>query len=322
MHIKDYEFQQISTAHFSREDDFDFNAPGSFEQIKSSILETGIIIPIIAFRNKGHLVVIDGYKRYKIALDLGFVSIPTIILPNSVNLFQAIQIRYEDLKYLKGDLNILQKMAIYRLLLKNKASNSRMDWWKKKLNLPANKNSLDKIMRIMTWPTNAQLYLHKYHVSLQNIRTILDQNNTAIGELFDFADLLSIRPVELIEIYNYCNDIALNNNKNFTDIIKHPDIMTILEDKTKNRNQKLEAIKKLLYQWRFPLINHFRNAVEQKLSDLAFPSNIKAVYDKQFENPELILQIRLKNEQTLMDVKKIFVDEKKISHLKSIIELL
>jgi len=322
MVIKNYELKNVNITHFSPSRGFDFNAPGPIEKFKSSITERGIIYPLIALPNEDGLVIIDGFKRYRVALDLGFASIPTMILPGSVDLVEAIKLRYDNLIYLKDDLNILQKMALYQLLLINKAGDSMIDWWVRKLNLPGDRNLLSKIMRILAWPKHAQIYLHHYHVSLQNIRALLDQNNSTITELFHFADTLSIRPVELNGIYNYCNDIALNTNKNFSDIIRHPDIMAILEDRNKNRNQKLVAIKKLLYQWRFPLISHYQETLDQKLSDLAFPSNFKLIYDKQFENSELVLQISIKNEESLLNAMKVFSDDKKMTLLKSIIDLL
>lgn len=322
MLIKNYEFMNVNTTLFSPSREFDFNAPGPLEKLRSSISETGIIYPLIALPNEDGLVIIDGFKRYQIALDLRCVSIPTMVLPNSVNLFEAIKLRYDDLKYQRDDLNILQKMTIYQLLLKNQAGDSKIDWWVRRMNLPADRNLLSKTMRILTWPQHAQIYLHHYHVSLQNIRALLDQNNSTITELFHFAITLSIRPVELNEIYNYCNDIALNSNKNFTDIIRHPDIMAILENSIKNRNQKLVAIKRLLYQWRFPLISHYQKTLDQKLSDLAFPSNFNMAYDKQFENSELVLQIRINNEESLLNAIKVFSDDKKMTLLKSIIDLI
>jgi len=187
------------------------------------------------------------------------------------------KIRYNNLNIKEDDLNILQKVSIYHLLKRKLPSSQNIQHWIEQLNLPKNEIQLDKLCLILQWPEKAKNFIHQHNVSYKNIRFLIDHTSDEIDMLFELADLLSLRLIELNNIFNLLSEIALNKNKSIIEVLNIPDIKNILSDISLNRNQKIVAFKTLLQNMRYPLISKYRDEINQKMKELSFSNDVNII---------------------------------------------
>ena len=287
--------EKVDISIFSKNHDFDFNSRRGFEALKLSIKNVGILYPIITIPDTNNHLIIDGFKRVEIAGKLGIHTIPVITLPLSLDKEEIIKIRYNNLNIKEEDLNILQKVSIYHLLKLHHSELKSIQDWIEQLNLPKNKVLLNKLCQILAWPDKAKNVIHQYSLSYKNIRFLIDQNIDVIESLFELAHSLSLRFVELNNIFNLLLEISLNNNQTILEVLRIPEVNNILADFTLNRNQKIVAFKTKLQQMRFPLIAKYQDEINQKMKKLSFSNNVIFAYDKYFERPELTIKIKIKD---------------------------
>lgn len=297
MKFKDYHLHQTPIDHFSENHEFDINSYHHFEQLKKAIKTIGILCPVMALQNRGALIIIDGFKRYKIARETGLKTIPAILFPEGTSLKEAIRIRYFDLKSSSTDLNILQKIDLYKLLIKYQSSTPELKNWLETLNLPRDPKTLTSLRLISDWPLQARQYIHQYHASFQNIRFLLGVPKDLISLLFEMANLLSIRWIELSEIYHLLNEIALNTGANIREILNHPEVVALFSQEKVNHKQKVMALKELLHNWRYPLLSDYRHKFNLLLKELSLPDNFFVWYDKNFERAGLTIQLKINNQK-------------------------
>ena len=67
-------------------------------------------------------------------------------------------------------------------------------------------------------------------------------------------------------------------------------IASILNNKHINRNQKIVQLKKILYEWRYPIISKYQHELANLLKTLSFKNNTHISFDNSFEKPEIVLK--------------------------------
>lgn len=302
--------EYIKLRDVSKDYKFDINALCNMDVLEESIRSHGFLSPLLAWREEDKIILVDGFKRLKIAKNAGINELPFIFLPDSKKLTDIVHIRHHDILLKNPELNILQKTAIYQIIKQSHASKDILNIWQRKLNL----SKPERFNKLLSWPVNAREYIYQYNISAKQIIFSLEYNYDQIEEIFNFAELLSIRIVEINKIIEMVNEISLNEQVTVSEILRSENIQSILNNPSYNRNQKIAMIKSILYNWRFPRISQLRSKLQQEIKSLSLPGNINFEFDQTFEKSEIIISARLKN---IEDVKKLSTDISNEANLKS-----
>ena len=99
-------------------------------------------------------------------------------------------------------------------------------------------------------------------------------------------------------------------------------LLHLLNNEKFNRNQKISEIKKLLYNWRYPLISKYQNQLNNKIKSLSLSHNIKLNYDDTFEKSEILLTARLKNIHDIHNILKDLSNESNINVFKEVFDII
>jgi hypothetical protein len=302
----------------SKDQKFNLNSNIGINALKESIASVGIIYPLLVWKNDNSILLIDGFKRFQIAKNLGETEAPFIFISSDFSLYDVIKIRYYNLKQEDIELNAYLKFSIYRLLKEAHVTNNILYDWQRILNL----FNPEKIQKILNWPKIARDYIYNYNVSTKQLLFLLNQDLDVIEEIFSLATSLSIRIVELNKIVEMISEIALNDNVSIISILKRNIITSIIEDENLNRNQKILKLKKVFYEWRYPIITEFQKQFIDQLKMFSFKENTQIQYDKSFEKPEVILSTKLRNNEDLDCFIDLITNKSNIKALKNILSYL
>jgi hypothetical protein len=310
------EFPAANT--ISNDNRFDLNSPFNFEVLQKSIKNFGFIHPLIAWRNENKIILVDGFKRLKIAKKLNKNELPFTFLSDQYSLPNVVDFRYENLCLNSIEMNIFQKAGLFNIIKNGNCTDDILFKWQQKLNFFWS----GKIEKILSWPAEARNYVYKYNLSLKQINLLLGFENDIIREIIHFADLLSLRIVELNKVLEMIIEIAINENNSINQILNSDKILSVLNNEKFNRNQKISEIKKLLYNWRYPLISKYQNQLNNKIKSLSLSHNIKLNYDDTFEKSEILLTARLKNIHDIHNILKDLSNESNINVFKEVFDII
>jgi hypothetical protein len=299
----------------SVDEKFNINSFSGFSTIKESVSSVGILYPLLGWKYNQSNLLIDGFKRLHLAKNSGQTELPFILLPSNYSMFDVIKIRYHNIKNEDVELNALQKISIYLLVKEINTSKDVLINWQKTLNL----SSPEKFVQLLIWPEIAKNYIKKYNVSQKQIRLLLDYDHETLAEIFFIAESLSIRIVELCKIIEMVSEIALNENTSVKSILDRMEVKSILQDENLNRNHKISKLKKILYEWRFPIISNYQKKISNQLKALSFNDSIQINYDQSFERSEIILSTKLKNFDDLKKFSHSISDKSNMETLKNIL---
>ena len=273
--------------------EYDINYPFYAAPLEESIKKHGVILPLLAYKEDEKYILIDGFQRYRIAQKNRLESLPLQIIDRPENPEEIVRLRYELLNSSTEELNVLQKARVLNLVNKY-IPLEKQNSWIQLLKLPKDND----ILKILTWPEQAQQYLIKYSVSYNQIKPFLTFSQKDIEALFNFAAELSMRPVEFIKLSELLNECALNEGISIKEILEEESVNKILFDNEINRNQKIAQLKDIFQLRRSPVISKYRQKMDE-LNKQIKTNHFMIYYDKTFERSGLQLNAAIKNAEDI-----------------------
>jgi hypothetical protein len=309
--------ENIPLSQISSQDEFDINYPYISSSLEKSIRAEGIIIPLTALWDGRKYRLIDGFQRFRIAGKCKINTIPLNIVNPPDEIETLINLRYNLLAAVGGELNVLQKARLYKLLKTQINDPAKIAKWAQRLKLPKD----HQVSKILTWGEDAFRYLIKYNVSYNQIKLFFDFNSRDIPFLFALAESLSMRPVEFIKLSELLNECALNEKNNIRDVIGSKEFAEILNNNEINRNQKIAQLKDAVFLRRFPRISKYRMEMDRLNKEFIHPK-FMINYDKNFERSGLQLNALIKNNADIENLRKALSNEKNIGILNKMLNLI
>ena len=313
-----HKIEYLKLKSISNDQRFNLNSTFRFKILKDSIVSIGIIYPLLAWKNQGFIILIDGFKRLEIAKSIGITELPFILMSGNLGFEEIIKIRYYNIKQEDAELNAHQKLSILMMLKEADQADQIIKNWQKILNI----FNPEKYLNILNWPKIALDYIYNYNVSIKQLQYIISQSSEVITEIFLLAASLSIRIVELSTIVEILSEIALNEKVSIISILNREQIHSLMENRDLNRNQKILKLKKILNEWRYPTIIKYQKQLDDQLKKLSFNENTQILYDKTFEKSNIILSVRLRNSEDLDNFVNLITDKSNKLTLKAILSSL
>ena len=313
-----HKIEYLKLNSISNDQRFNLNSTFGFKILKDSIVSIGIIYPLLAWKNQGFIILIDGFKRLEIAKSIGITELPFILMSGNLGFEEIIKIRYYNIKQEDAELNAHQKLSILMMLKEADQADQIIKNWQKILNL----FNPEKYLNILNWPKIALDYIYNYNVSIKQLQYIISQSSEVRTEIFLLATSLSIRIVELSTIVEILSEIALNEKVSIISILNREQIHSLMENRDLNRNQKILKLKKILNEWRYPTIIKYQKQLDDQLKKLSFNENTQILYDKTFEKSNINLSVRLRNSEDLDNFVNLITDKSNKLTLKAILSSL
>jgi len=179
-------------------------------------------------------------------------------------------------------------------LLEKYAPDHDKEIWSKKMRI--GKGQWTSIKELSRYEAPWKQYFISKNIPLKRM---LHFSQKEIRELL--VPLLDMNPgINLLEsIAMLLNDISRIENDPVSKVWEKIATAQILTDKELSSSQKLQEIRKALYEIRYPTIARYREQMDKHLRNIAIPHGVTLRIDENFETPGMQVQAEIKSNQDL-----------------------
>ena len=289
--------KEVAISKIQMDSPFFFRVSATDSEIYDSVKRMGILSPPIAFQEDNHFVPVTGRSRLLAALKAQIDKVPLMII-NEFAIEEVWKIAIEDAKT-DADLSDFEKAKILKeTVFKNPRNEHSIILNSLDLKFDAHQKKYFK--KIIDLPNELYLYASRYGLSSKQTKALVQFPVELLDTMVKYAGLLSIRPVEFIQLTGNLFEIHRGQSKSLNALFKEMEFDKILNDTELNRNQKIDKIKVNIRNMRYPLLTELNEKLEQLTKDL--PGAIRVKWDKTFESSDLQISIDMKSPNELTSI--------------------
>ena len=266
------------------------------EPLKASIKLVGLLEPLI-LREKAD-------KTYQIVCGFKRAEVMRLLAINEAAAFVYRQGDLDDLRALlltvghnsTRALNLVEKaQALEKLLDFGVDEREVIDRYLPLFALQPNVRILRQTIALLSLDTKVLEYLVKEDLSISAAVCFLDldqEDQRAILPL-----LKALRPGEnrIKEIISLLREISLRDGRSISTFLTSEDIVELIDDAENPRPQRLEQLRRIIKQLRFPLLTAMEQRFAAYRQSLALPSQISFHSPPFFEGEEFRMELRFKD---------------------------
>jgi hypothetical protein len=266
------------------------------EPLMASIQLVGLLEPLI-LREKagGKYQIVCGFKRVEVLHHLALNEAAAFVYqPGELNDFQALQLTIGH--NLTRTLNLVEKaQALKKLLAFGVSEREVIDRYLPLFALQPNVRILRQTTALLSLERKVLEYLVKEDLSLSAAVCFLDLDQE--GQKAILPLLLALRPGEnrVKEIISFLREISLRDGKPISSLLTTEDIVELLADLQTPRPQRMEQLRRVIRQMRFPLLTTIEERFAAYRQSLALPPQISFHHPAFFEGEEFRMELRFKD---------------------------
>jgi len=266
------------------------------EPLMVSLKLVGLLEPLI-LREKTDKTyqIVCGFKRVKALRHLAVSEAAAFVYqPGELDDFQALQLTIGH--NLTRTLNLVEKaQALKKLLAFGVSEREVIDRYLPLFALQPNVRILRQTTALLSLERKVLEYLVKEDLSLSAAVCLLDLDQE--GQKAILPLLLALRPGEnrVKEIISFLREISLRDGKPISSLLIRGAIVELLGDSQTPRPQRLEKLRRIIKQMRFPLLTAMEQRFAAYRQSLALPPQISFHHPAFFEGEEFRMELRFKN---------------------------
>jgi len=265
-----------------------------FESLKDSIRRAGLLVPPLVKPEKETLILISGWRRVLACKDLSLKTIPALLVPEDMSDLDLL-IRVIEENLTTRSLSLAEKAeAIYKLNLFGLSPERIMADYFSRFALPGKREYFLLLIKVAgQGQEKLKKFLHETEISLEALDLFLSFSTVAQERLIPFLQAVtySRRREIIVNLY----EISLREGQEVDTLLQHPEIKSILEKEELSFRSRGEALSDWLKKRRYPLLTSWEAEIKKILKELAWPEEVKLLYDPAFESPEFELSFSFRN---------------------------
>ncbi len=273
---------------------FCFSYGYDLEPLILSIVQSGILHPLLVRKQERKYLLVSGQKRYQAAKKLGLTEVPVQELKGDLlQAFQAVLLENRSIR----DLNPVEKALAIRSLQRLKVADTEIiSVYLPLLGLSPTKDNLDDHLSILVLE---EAYLQQIAAGRLPLDAGVVLSKWQVAETAELLKLLVNYKVNFSkakEVINYLDDIKLRDKLDIGQLIR-----ALIGEVPKNKqmDQQFEAFRNLLRARRYPHIAQAEIKWAANVKELAFSDKIKVIPPKDLEGEGLTVQLNIKDKQAL-----------------------
>ncbi len=266
------------------------------EPLMASIKLVGLLEPLI-LREKIDKTyqIVCGFKRAEALRHLAASEAAAFVYqPGELDDFQALllTIGHNIIRFL----NLAEKaQALKKLLAFGLAEREVIDRFLPLFALQPNVKILRQTTALLSLESKVLEYLIKEDLTLSTAVCLLDLDQEAQKSMIPL--LLALRPGEnrFKEIISLLREISLRDNVPISSLLTKEDIAELIDGQKTPRPQRLEQLRRIIKEMRFPLLTAMEQRFAAYKQSLSLPPQISFHHPAFFEGEEFKVELRFKD---------------------------
>lgn len=297
--FKDCSIQFLSP--YSLEIDEDFFLGSCHETRIFSVLNiSGVQSPLWVWNcNSSQFIIVDGYARWRWAKESGCSVLPCLVFPGSISRSDLIKTRVL-VKISEPDLCLEQKAAIVERLLKFYPMGEVERKFLPLLRFPSRPGFVGSLMAFLRTSEDFRVAVNEGVIDEKVALRLATWDEESRCEMFDLLKTLRCSVSIQREILDYVEDIGRMKGTSFSEVLKQPEIGSIVES-TCTAREKTEYLRRFLRSQIFPHLMAKERRFADFIKNLALPAGVEFKPPQQFEGDEWEVNIRFSKPGELIE---------------------
>jgi len=276
------------------DDTFSVNFMPDLHRLRSSILEIGLIQPVLLRKKSGGYQIICGFRRISVVKELGKSEIEARVFEEKeVDEFQLFSLSLRENLTTRGFNTVEKAIALEKLIHRFRIdSDTVIKTFFPLFSLEPNEKILNTFLSLAGMEDGIKDYVLKEEVSRSNIRKLANLTPEDRVAILLLISPLRLGENRLREILTFLEEISRKNQCQAKEIVQRADIQVILSQKEFTPSQKTERIKKVLMDLRYPKMHQLEEEFQKKRKDLNLSSSISLHHSPFFEGRELKVEFQ------------------------------
>lgn len=294
--------------------DIEFSVPYAYrivsanEQVQKSIQQNGVLEPIRVVKKEERFLLIDGFRRFRVAQKLGFSEIPAVVFP--VKKLESVFMEALHLNLLGTGLSLIEKLRAYQISL-----------------FFGNKNLVRKISEFLGFgkiphieqiaaevtgqPEWLQEYFHRQNFQLRVLNRLRAYFLPEYEMWFSIAAQLNLNGQELTSLLEQVQDICLRDRVTPVQFWEQIGLEKLLRQRW-TPQQKSREIKMKVKEKRFPILTRIESEMQEGARQIEkpFAGNLQISWDRSLERPGLSFHLHLPEENSAVQLLETLADKK------------
>lgn len=290
----------------------------SADFLKASVNRYGMLSPPWVVEKEGEAyTVVDGFKRLRLLCEAGTERAECFVFPEATDRNRLLLQRIEG-KLFGSPLNPAEKAQIVSKLVAVLPVERVLREFFPLLRLPPRPEMIEKWCRLaiedeaLLESTASEVICERAALELT------DWEEEARRKAVRLLKILRCSASIQLEILERITEIALGQNRERSDILNASQIREILDHSQWNHRQKTQALRDLLYRFRFPKLSAREGRFEAELAKARLPQAVRLIPPRFFEGDQWQLQLSFHHPeelQALLEKTKAFAHSPKLPEI-------
>ncbi len=297
-----FKFTQVALTNIDMEDRrTDFSLVSALDTLKDSIEQIGVIHPVVLKKTAERWKIICGHRRVMICQTLGIAEIPARVVESGLDAEAMLVLNLTENRAHRSFSDIEKGRIINKLADAGVSGEDIIGKYMPILGLERSKKLYQDFSRVPCLETGLQILLHEMNVPLRIFSPLLQW----VASCRDAAQNLfsNIRPGinkwrELLEL---TGEIARIENQSPGDIIRRPEIQSLLAQNDLQAHEKYDQIVQTMTAWRYPVLTDLRIKIARAMDQLSLGPRTKIRIQESLETEEIKIEIKGRDQKSLVD---------------------
>jgi ParB/RepB/Spo0J family partition protein len=266
------------------------------ESLVASVQRVGLLEPLLVRkRDDGRYQLICGFKRAEALRLIAVPEVEAFVYPQgALDDIQALLLQMGH--NIVRPLNLVEKaQALGKLLAFGCPEREVIDRYLSLLGLQPSIRILKQVTGLMGLEQGLQEYLVRKNLSLSTSTLFLHLDKEGQATILPLLEALGPGENRVKEIISFLREISLRDGVSIASLISKKEIGELIDDQETSRPQRLEHLRRVLKEMRFPRLTAMENTFADYERSLSLPPQISFHPPPFFEGEQFKMELRFKD---------------------------
>lgn len=281
------------------DDTFAIHSHLSGELLESSLQRFGLLNPPwVWMGQRGTYAIIDGFKRLHWMRDRGASEVVCLVFPGTVDVGRLWMRRIEE-KLFGPPLNVAEKAQIIARLAGLGIGERDLFSALRILHVAPRQEVIAQWLRLADSDRRLLEAVAAEQVCERAALDLADWEQSSQEQSLILLQELRCSASIQMQILEQISEIAFSRDRSRSDVLADPKLENIRRHPDWNHRQKTQAVRELLYRWRFPRLRMREQQFAHDLQSALLPTGVRLIHPPAFEGLQWQLQIAFSQPEEL-----------------------
>ena len=282
-----------------RDTTFQITTKDTVGDLRASIQKLGVMQLPVLCEIDSKMLIISGFRRIHACRQLGFEKISVnLVTPKTPQLRLALMAIADNAS--QRPLNLIEMSRAFNLLSRHMTDPADMSTVLSGLGLPESTDFIEKVKSLDGMAPDIQQGLIENSISLPIALELGKYETNEGGVLAKLFRQFHLSLNKQREVLGLLADIAGRDGDSITEILKHQQIVDIMQSGELDRNQKVNQLRRYLKQCRYPELCRLEEQFTAMVTRLGLGQGLKLKPPLNFEGSDYTLSITFRSQQELL----------------------